>query len=252
MQCPSCGHQNRSDARFCDRCGASLTQGNQPAKMPLPQNPLGAQMTGPGGSGWQSSTTINQVPPTSIPQQLAASTPSPAPMQPGGHGGFMGIARGVQFRAEQGGSSGSYQRTTQVLGFRLEQYDQSGNRVRTLSVEMRGYSIIGFVNEGDQVEVFGQQENGLIRTKQLQNLTTGAMVKVKETPKALQAVGIGCVAIVLLAAIVVITLALFVGFNIFTIFSHFFEHIPTLPTPPANPTLPTPPANPTLPPIPTP
>src|SRR2546429_9901093 len=56
MYCLSCGHQNRSDARFCDKCGARLSQGGQAGNMPPPQPQFGTPDTGPGGMGWQSPT----------------------------------------------------------------------------------------------------------------------------------------------------------------------------------------------------
>jgi hypothetical protein len=179
MQCPSCGHQNRSDARFCDRCGATLAQGNQAATVPQ-SSQFNTQNAGPGGVGWRSSATINQLPHTSMPQQSASSMPlstdTTPPIQPGGHGGIVGIARGIQQR--QGLSTSTGLQET-ILTFRLERYDGGGNRTRVVPVEIRGLSITGFISEGDQVEVFGKAKDGLVRVKHVRNLTTNGSMRAK-------------------------------------------------------------------------
>jgi len=195
MQCPSCGHQNRSDSRFCVRCGTPLAQRGQAVNLP-PQTPLGTQMTGPGGPGWQS-------PPQGTPSPAPLSAP---PIQSRGHGGIVGIARNVQQSSEQagymGGRQSGYQQTTQILRFRLEQYDQSNNRT-VRNVELRSLSIEGFITEGDRVEVFGKSEGGLIRAKQIVSLDTGAVVEAKGFSGAMKASFVisGIVGVMILALV---------------------------------------------------
>ena len=185
MLCPSCGQQNRPDASFCDTCGTRLSRGGQAGNMP-PQPPFGSPNTGPEGVGWQSPTTVNQPLPTSVPRRSAASPPSTAPVKPGSQGGIVGVARNIQQRSEQsgyaGGNFGSYQRSVQILSFRMEQYDRSGNRRQVVPVEMRGRSIMGFISDGDQVEVLGKWSGGLLQARQVYDLTTGATLKVKKGP----------------------------------------------------------------------
>lgn len=217
MQCSSCGHQNRADARFCDRCAAPLAQGGQAAIVPQ-RSQFNTQNAGPGGVGWQSSTTINPSLPIPVPQgAVASSSPSAPPIQPGGHGGIVGIARNVQQMSEQsgymsggwGGRQGAYGYSVQVLKFRLEQYDQSGNRTRMMDVEMRGLSIPGRIIDGDWVEVFGRVEGGLIHAKRIANLTTGAIVKTRGIPIAIK------VFMVIIAIVVVIGFAFVVYLIVF-------------------------------------
>ncbi len=180
MGCPTCGYQNYPDARFCIKCGSRLSQGGQASNMEPQQSQFGTQDTGPGGVGWQSSTSVNQPLPIFVPQRSAAPTPATAPAKPVSRGGYVGFARNIQpIRTEQSGygqgSSGSYQ----ILSFRLEQYDSSGNRTNVVPVDMRGRSIIGYISDGDRVEVLGKWEGGLLQSKLVHDLSTGATVKVK-------------------------------------------------------------------------
>lgn len=201
MQCPSCGFQNQPNARFCNSCGVRLSQAG------AVQPPLGTQSPGPAGSGWQSPTTVNQPLPSSSPPKWVASPTSVNPPQSRRPGALAGTARNIQLRSEPPGT-GSYG-ATQVLTFRLEQYDSRGNRIKTLPVEMRGFSITGFINDNDEVEVFGKLEDGLIRTRQVQNLTTGATVQVKEPSKA---AGITCLILTGLLMFTIVALVLYFGF----------------------------------------
>ena len=223
MLCPSCGQQNQQDARFCNACGMRLSQGGRAGALP---SQLGTQSPGPAGPGWQSPTTVNQLLPSSTPQRSAASTPPSAPItppiRPGRLGGIVGIARNVQQSSEQSGYAGGkqgygYQQTIQVLRFRLEQYDRSGNRTKVMSVEMRGRSIVGFISDGDQVEVFGKLEGGLIVAKQIQDVTTGAIVKAKGFSAAMK---------VFAAVITILALVIFavVGYGIVS--TIVFHHAP--------------------------
>src|SRR5438105_12752068 len=90
MQCPSCGYQNRPDVRFCISCGVPVSQDNQPANMPPPQNPAGAQTT---GQGWQQPPII--LPPHPTPMQEQSVRPI-SPVQ-SGRRGDTSIGRKVLF-----------------------------------------------------------------------------------------------------------------------------------------------------------
>lgn len=235
MLCPSCGHQNSQTARFCDKCGALLTQGGQAGHLPPLQSQAGPQNTNPLGPGWKSSTTVNPPLPLSTPQGSAVSgPPSPPPMQPGGHGGIEGLARHVERHVEPARINTDL--SVQVLTFDLEQYDpKSGNRTLVVPVEMRGLNIMGFIRDGRRVAVFGKEKEGVIRTKLVKDLDTGAIMKVPGIPKPVQVVVIGCLVAAVLVIIASFALVLFFGMNFFPLISHFFQNVPTHPTPPPLP-----------------
>ncbi|TQS25625.1 hypothetical protein [Microbispora sp. KK1-11] len=97
-----------------------------------------------------------------------------------------GQVRGLQERSEQHGESES----ESIWSFRLERYDQEGNRVMLVPVEMRGRSIEGSINDGDWIRARGSLRSGTLRLSELQNLSTGAIVRAKGIPKAVLIVGI--------------------------------------------------------------
>lgn len=86
-----------------------------------------------------------------------------------------GEVRSVQRRTEWIGESGS----RSIWTFRLDAVDEAGQRLGLVEVEMRGFSFEGNLTEGDSVRVAGRWRRGTIRAEQLQNLTTGALVRAK-------------------------------------------------------------------------
>jgi hypothetical protein len=131
-----------------------------------PQQRLDPGHTGPGGVGWQ----------PNIPLSDQSSSTPPASMrsrQPGQKDSIEGEAHYIQHRqeAQQG----------YILTFRVERYDRVGNRSQPVPVEMRGYKITGFINEGDQVRMSGTWKGGLLQATRVDNVTTGAVVTVKRT-----------------------------------------------------------------------
>jgi hypothetical protein len=78
-----------------------------------------------------------------------------------------------------------------VWTFRLERFDDKGNRLSPVAVEMRGLDFEGFINEGDQIEVYGQwSEVGTVLSKEVRNLSTNSKVKAKWYSRKLKVVGI--------------------------------------------------------------
>ncbi|MET9411547.1 hypothetical protein ABZX90_38245 [Streptomyces sp. NPDC002935] len=85
----------------------------------------------------------------------------------------------MQSRTEQQGESSS----ETVWTFRVERYDEDGNRVLLVPVEMRGYAFEGAISEGDWVRAHGKMKRGTLRASKVENLTSGAGVNAKTTPK---------------------------------------------------------------------
>lgn len=215
MVCSSCGQQNRPNARFCDVCGAPLAQGIAPvtkqsvqqSPSPIMQHQQGPSPsnTGPGGVGYQLGTSAYQ--------QLS-SLPNKPPMlskASTSHGGVVGEAHLIQRLTEQPGNlriSGYSPPSTQILTFRIEQYDRDGNRQRPMSVEMRSTSITGSIYEGDEVEVFGEVEGGVLIATRIYDRTTGGNVEIEEdvlediTPRGLIAIAITFVIIIVICFLV--------------------------------------------------
>jgi hypothetical protein len=66
-----------------------------------------------------------------------------------------------------------------IWSFRLDAADQNGSRLGAVQIEMRGLSFEGNLTNGDSVRVTGRWRNGAIRAEEVQNLTTGALVRAK-------------------------------------------------------------------------
>lgn len=100
--CPSCGHANSLDARFCGRCGSALAFTAAPvAPAPVAPAPLAPAASSPGGRGGVQKTMMgaimDPIPALAAPEPPAALPPpaKPAPKQPMRTmlgGGFEGIA----------------------------------------------------------------------------------------------------------------------------------------------------------------
>ena len=100
---------------------------------------------------------------------------TPAAAQRSGHATVTGEVRSVQRRTEWIGESGS----RSIWTFRLDATDAAGQSLGLVEVEMRGFSFEGSLSEGDSVRVGGRWRSGTLRAEELQNLTTGAVVRAK-------------------------------------------------------------------------
>ncbi len=101
------------------------------------------------------------------------------------------------------------------MTFRVERYDRDGSRLQPVPVEMRGHSITGFLNEGDQVRVSGKWEGGLLRARRADNATTGAVIEATRS-------GRGCMVsytvVSLVVTLIVLGVALVIIFTALRIF----------------------------------
>ncbi|MGV9248052.1 hypothetical protein [Streptomyces sp. NPDC003710] len=86
---------------------------------------------------------------------------------------FTGVVRDFQQRQEQ-----RQQQQQGIWNFRVERHDQSGNKLVPIPVEMRGYSFVGSISDGDEVHLRGRWRHGTLRVDEIINLTTHARVRV--------------------------------------------------------------------------
>jgi serine/threonine-protein kinase len=110
-----------------------------------------------------------------------------------------GQVRGVQLRTEQQNDL-----SEAIWSFRVERYDESGNRVQLIPAEMRGYSMEGWISDGDWVRGTGTMKSGTFRMNEAENLTTGARVRPKKT------YGIACGVLFIAFIIALIAVAIWV------------------------------------------
>jgi hypothetical protein len=95
-----------------------------------------------------------------------------------------GTVRGFQARTETTYSLLQKQVwNLNVWTFRIERRDSHGNRLQPVPAEMRGYWFSGFLNEGDEVEVYcpDWREGATIHPTRLRNLTTRSIVRPTKT-----------------------------------------------------------------------
>jgi hypothetical protein len=213
MQCPMCGRQNRPGALVCDQCHTPLSQENPRGNaLPTPVH-LGKSNAAPGGQGWEPAPPLSS---SMLPGQAGQQLAVPPPVaRADSHEGFQGVAHDIQQRTESNGPQ-----TSTILSFRLEQFDQmSGDRTRVIPVELRGLSIVGIINDGDKVRVFGRVKEGLLRAKRVDNSTTGGMVEVAGTPADTRSVGV----LFMLAAAVFLMVWLVL---VVAIATHIIQHLP--------------------------
>jgi len=98
------------------------------------------------------------------PRQAASAQPSML------SGSVSGLARAVNPTTVQNPNGTS----TTVVTFRLEQYDARAGRTGVLTVRLFEENALGFVNEGDWVEVAGKLKNGFLKADKAVNHTSHA------------------------------------------------------------------------------
>ena len=137
-----------------------------------------------GGAGWSSPRDPTQTagpksgraPPAFTAPHSGASTTINGRQGPNE---IEGQARGIVSRADGQGESGG----ETVWTFRVERYDDVGNRELLLPVEMRGYRFEGSIAEGDWVRLRGRMKRGTLEASEVENVTTGATIRAKTTPR---------------------------------------------------------------------
>lgn len=189
LMCARCGAVVPPGSRVCGRCRRPVTTG--PHGPPPPIHPLGA--AGPPDPTHRPSADVAQQ------RQVLQTYPV------SGHVVVEGQVRGSQVRAEAGANNSS----SVIMTFRVARYDEAGDPVALVPVEMRGNSFEGSVSDGDWVSARGRMRRGTLRVKELNNLTTGAVVRVKPVPKVVTV--LGC--LVVLAILSFIAWIAYTGFT---------------------------------------
>jgi hypothetical protein len=101
-------------------------------------------------------------------------------------GSVAGLARAVTATRVQGGNGTE----TTVVTFRLEQHDPRAGRTSVMTVRLLGDDALGFVSEGDWVEVLGKAKRGFIEATKAVNHTSQAQYS---RPTQALAKAVGCV-----------------------------------------------------------
>jgi hypothetical protein len=129
-------------------------------------------------------------------------------------GKIRGIVRGFQSRSESQ-SMGQGHRTWTVWTFRLESHDQGSNLVQRIPVEMRGLSMEGSINDGDEVEIPGRWQPGqTVQPSEAYNVTTHSTVRSKGVTRGQRTCSTVALVFFLVFIAVIVAVAVF-GWNSF-------------------------------------
>jgi hypothetical protein len=142
----------------------------------------------PGPPAYDAGRYDEQRPLPPPPQGRPSAMPTTMP------GSVAGLARAVNVASVQGGANGVQ---TTVVTFRLEQYDARAGRTGVVTVRLSGDSAIGFVADGDWVEVIGKTKRGFLTASRAVNHTSQAQYS---------AAGQGCAKIAAIIAFCLILL----------------------------------------------
>ena len=129
-------------------------------------------------AGWQHPDVSGR--PAPVPRAVGQPARAPDPRAPAPGGGLRpppilpgGVAGEVR-NVTQGTIQGPNQTTRIVITFRLEQHNPSAGRTGMVTVRMFGSGAIGFVSDGDWVEVQGEPKHGFLNARVAVNRTSGA------------------------------------------------------------------------------
>ncbi|MFD4375136.1 hypothetical protein ACFXKE_24020 [Streptomyces sp. NPDC059202] len=151
----------------------------QPVPLGMPNCPsCGAASASPSGGGGSPTVFLSagaNPPPGPEPGAYSGGTVGRAGRGRGPDDELTGVVRDFQLRREQWGNDAEME----IWHFRIERYDESGNKLAVVPVEMRGFSFVGSVSNGDHVHVSGRWRDGTLRADELTNLTTRARVRGK-------------------------------------------------------------------------
>ena len=179
-----------------NRRGWRLPDDMAPGRAPgFPGSGPGYPGSGPGypgsGPGYPGSGPGGQRPrgATPSPWQSAPAQPNLLPKS------VAGLARAVNVSTVQNPNKTA----TTMVTFRLEQYDARAGRTGVLTVRLFEENALGFVNDGDWVEVTGKIKHGILKADKAVNHTSQAQYS---RSKHLAAKIIGGIALFLILAFI--------------------------------------------------
>lgn len=193
--CPHCGAGVAPGSVRCATCGHALVDEDAaPSVAVQPQ---------PGGAGWSARASDSETAGPIFARAASAGTSTELDRPDSDQ--VEGQVRGIMSRSEEGEGEA-------VWTFRLERYDAVGNRELLVPVEMRGYRFEGSIAEGDWVRLRGSERRGTLQVSELENVTTGATVRVKTTPRIVGIVA-GVTFAALFVAVVVFMVVMVIRFG---------------------------------------
>jgi len=191
VRCPSCGADNRNDAKYCKVCGARLLLPIAPKLPTLLEPPKRAGLPAPGRGAGPLTPGVSLLPavPLGAPVGFPRSWNAPQPVV---EGRVVHVDAPVQEKAPIGGRvvvASALALIKPVLALLVPAIVSTTNTVRYLriedwqtgrqrSVKMRG-DPQGIISVGDWLAVWGKEESGNILVRTAYNYNTDAEIKLK-------------------------------------------------------------------------
>ncbi len=164
---PGLGEQE-ANASGSPKAPVAVDPRTRPGSLPE----AGARDAGPVGVGWRPAASAAASAPAAVSDKRSARGSRPVRGPSGGV--IVGHVRGLREKPENNFT---------VYSFRVESFDELGNRLTPVTVEMRGISFEGSLNEGDEIEIQKKYRPGrTIKVSRLHNITAASPFKAREYP----------------------------------------------------------------------
>jgi hypothetical protein len=100
-----------------------------------------------------------------------------------------------------------------TVTFRLERFDTRANQLPLVPVEMKGEQVEGLITEGDHVWVRGPVQRGIVRAKELVNVTGGSSVNASSDRNVMRTIVRTLTVLALVAIFAAIAAAFAIGWS---------------------------------------